>query len=634
MPELAFPIADIQTEPAPNAACCSVCHELAGPPLGGSHQQAPAAAPPAATDLRQLWHQALSLTSNGVAILDARQEGFPVVQVNPAFERMTGQRAAEVVGRPGIEVLACDAGATAAAELAAALQARRDCRTVLRKRRRDGRLYWSDLTLSPVNDGAGRVSYFLAIQNDVTELRRTQSELAYHAAHDGLTGLPNRSLMRERLERAIARASSAGEGAAVLFIDLDHFKTVNDSVGHDAGDALLCQAAARLRQAFRAADTVARPGGDEFVVVVERLGGVQEAVEAARRVLRAFDQPFHIGDQDYFVSASVGVARFPSDGSGAAELLRNADAALHRAKAQGRNDFRLYTAEMHAGAHRRLSLESALRLAVPRGELMLHYQPQVDLASGALIGFEALVRWRHPVLGLLGPGEFIGIAEESGLIVQVGGWVLREACRQLAEWRRHSGAADLFIAVNLSARQFGDGDLLRRVGAALTDAGLEARHLELELTESMLMQDPEAAVETLARLRDRGVRLSIDDFGTGYSSLGYLKRFPLHKLKIDRSFVRDITEDGDDAAIATAIIAMAHRLKLSVIAEGVETEGQVDYLREHGCDEGQGFLFGRPLPADACLPLLQSPAGQLQEAARAMPIAACHGAHGHHAATT
>ncbi|HYD80177.1 MAG TPA: EAL domain-containing protein [Paucimonas sp.] len=558
-----------------------------------------------AEEALHLWERAIAATTNGVVIMAVEEKDYAIVHVNPAFERITGYSAAEVVGRSPIFLLAGDLDQPALQEIGKALRERREGRAVLRNYRKDGELFWNDLSVAPVANGDDQPKYFVGIQNDITELKRYEQELEYQATHDGLTGLPNRILLRDRLEQALTRARRNQESVAVLFIDLDHFKIINDSIGHDAGDALLCQVAERLQAIFREEDTVARHGGDEFVVVMERVTGEEDVIDAANRVLQAMSASIIVGEHEFYAACSIGIGLHPKDGVEAAELMKNADTAMYQAKAAGRNTFRFYAADMNVRAHVRFELEAAMRHAIVRKEFVLHYQPQVELGSGRLIGFEALVRWQHPTLGLLEPGRFIGLAEDTGMIVQIGEWVLREACRQLKQWQEQT-QEDYFVAVNLSARQFGDGNLLQLVDSALAESKLAAQCLELEITESLLMENPETGADTLRELRSRGVKLSIDDFGTGYSSLGYLKRFPLDKLKIDSSFVRDITTDPDDAAIATAIIAMAHRLKLKVIAEGVETEGQLGYLRAHDCDEVQGYFFSRPLPADACTQLLRT----------------------------
>ena len=552
----------------------------------------------------RLWQRAIAASTNGVVIVEMTKN-LPIVYVNVAFERITGYPAEEALGKHPEFLLGPDKDQPGVQEIEAALHELREGRAIVRNYRKDGQSFWSDLSVGPVCNGAGRVTHFIGIQNDVTERKKYEVELEYRATHDALTRLPNRNLLRDRLHRAVLHANRDHRMAAVLFIDLDRFKIVNDSMGHDAGDQMLCQVSDRLLKLFREGDTVARQGGDEFVVVIERIDNEEEAADLSQRLMQAMAAPFQIAGRELYASCSIGIAVYPKDGAEATVLLKNADAAMYRAKDEGRNVFRFYETEMNARAHLRLELEAAMRGAIGRNELVLHYQPQIDLVNGQLIGFEALVRWQHPELGLLPPGQFIGVAEETGAIVQIGEWVLREACRQAKWWHDH-GLGKYFVAVNLSARQFGECNLMQLVDTVLEDVGLDAQYLELEITESLLMENPEAAADTLHKLRARGVHLSIDDFGTGYSSLSYLKRFSLDKLKIDRSFVRDITIDPDDAAIATAIIAMAHRLKLKVIAEGVETEDQLSYLRSHHCDEMQGFLFSKPLPADECECLLRT----------------------------
>ncbi|MDB5765124.1 MAG: hypothetical protein JWQ21_4119 [Herminiimonas sp.] len=553
----------------------------------------------------RLWGRAIEAASNGIMIIDAGQPGEPIIYVNPGFERMSGYSSAEVLGKNARLLQGDDTDQPALQEIRSALHEQREGYAILRNYRKDGELFWNELTIAPVSTGTERIRHFIGIQTDVTERKRYEAELEYQATHDALTRLPNRNLLQDRLRQAIIRAHRDQGMTAVFFIDLDRFKLVNDSVGHEAGDQLLRCVSERLLYIFRTGDTVARQSGDEFVVVAERMETEQEAAELAQRLLQAMAAPLMVGGREFYTSCSIGIALYPRDGGETSELLKNADAAMYRAKKEGRNTFRFYAADMNARAHLRLELEAAMRRAVGRNEFVLHYQPQVELSTGRLIGFEALVRWQHPELGLMPPADFIGLAEETGLIMQIGEWVLREACLQAKRWQ-DQGLGEYNIAVNLSTRQFGNGDLIQMVSSALQDAGLAAKYLELEITESLLMENPDSAVDTLRILRGKGVSLSIDDFGTGYSSLGYLKRFSLDKLKIDRSFVRDITRDPDDAAIATAIIAMAHRLKLKVIAEGVETEGQLGYLRLHGCDEVQGYLFSRPLPADECTRMLRT----------------------------
>jgi diguanylate cyclase (GGDEF)-like protein len=416
------------------------------------------------------------------------------------------------------------------------------------------------------------------------------------AQHDVLTGLPNRSLLQDRLGQAVAYSVRCDHPVWVMLIDLDRFKFVNDSMGHKAGDVLLMTVAARLRSALRDTDTVARLSGDEFVVILTQHEDQPLSVDIVQRLMDSVAQPVMLGSKEFFVTCSIGVAVYPTDGAPAESLIEHADIAMYRAKKLGRNNFQFYTPAMNEEAMERVRIESALRNALERNEFVLHYQPQVDLASGEIVGMEALIRWQHPEMGMVAPSRFIGVAEDTGLIVPIGAWVMRAACLQNQAWQQ-AGLGKLRVAVNLSARQFGAANLVEQIRAVLEETGLAPACLEIELTESLFMSDVTLAVELLHSMKALGVNLSIDDFGTGYSSLSYLSRFPIDVLKIDRSFVAAITRDSNDAAIVDSIIALAHNLKLAVIAEGVETEEQLDYLRRHGCDEMQGYYFSRPLPA-------------------------------------
>jgi diguanylate cyclase (GGDEF)-like protein/PAS domain S-box-containing protein len=434
---------------------------------------------------------------------------------------------------------------------------------------------------------------------------RMQAEEAvkFVATHDALTGLPNRIMFNQRLEHAIAQARRYARRLAVLFIDLDRFKIINDTLGHESGDVLLREVAQRLTENLRAADTVARLGGDEFVVLVEQAGDAHDLAGVAQKLISALTAGFPVHGQEYHVTASIGISTFPDDGEDVQTLLKNADIAMYRAKEQGRNAYRFYSAQMNVHSMERLTLESGLRRALERRELTLHYQPQVHMRRGHITGMEALVRWQHPELGLVSPDRFIQIAEETGLIVPMGEWVLHTACEAQRAWEG-LGIPDVTVAVNLSARQFVHGDLAREVMRALERTGCPARCLELEITESMVMHSPERAVEVLNELQEMGVGVAIDDFGIGYSSLAYLKRFPIDSLKIDRSFIMDIPGDKNDAAITQAVIAMAHSLGVKVIAEGVETRQQYNFLRKHRCDEMQGYYFSPPLPMEQATGLL------------------------------
>ena len=435
-----------------------------------------------------------------------------------------------------------------------------------------------------------------AIIRDITERKSYESQLERQANYDELTGLANRNLFQDRLNQALIFSRRHECGLAVLFIDLDNFKNINDSLGHDAGDALLTQVASRLTCSVREGDTVARLGGDEFVLLLSEIRAEDDVSAITQKLLKAMSAPFDIGGHELHITCSIGIASYPKDGKDRQTLLKNADAAMYRAKDLGRNNAQFYAAEMNVKAMERLMLESGLRHALERNEFLLHYQPQVDLRTGEITGMEALVRWQHPELGLVSPARFIPVAEESGLIVPLGEWVLRTACAQNKAWQR-AGLKPISVAVNLSARQFRQPNLVEVVAGILRETELDPAHLELELTESLVMQNVEVTIATLDRLKAMGIKLSIDDFGTGYSSLSYLKRFPIHTLKIDQSFVRDITTDPSDAAIAKTIIAMAHELGLMVIAEGVETEEQKSFLQQRHCDEMQGFFFSKPVPA-------------------------------------
>jgi diguanylate cyclase (GGDEF)-like protein/PAS domain S-box-containing protein len=472
----------------------------------------------------------------------------------------------------------------------------------------NGHQRWFCINGEPMFDEHGRFTGYRGTGSDITVRKLTEQRVHHVAQHDVLTGLPNRSLLQDRLGQAVAGANRSGRPVWVMLIDLDRFKYVNDSMGHKAGDVLLMTVAARLRTALRDTDTVARLSGDEFVVILSE-DSEPLRPEIVQRVMDSVAQPILLGSREFFVTCSVGVAAYPSGGTPADSLIEHADIAMYRAKKLGRNNFQFYTPAMNEESLERVRIESGLRSALERNEFVLHYQPQVDLQSGRIVGMEALIRWQHPELGMVPPSRFVGVAEDTGLIVPIGAWVMRTACAQNKAWQ-DAGLGELRVAVNLSARQFSAADLVPGIEAALRDTGLAPAALELELTESLFMGDIAPAVELLHRMKALGVKLSIDDFGTGYSSFSYLSRFPIDVLKIDRSFVADITHDANDAAIVDSIIALAHNLRLSVIAEGVETAEQLDYLRRQGCDEMQGYYFSRPLPAHEFEQLLRNQSSQ------------------------
>lgn len=455
---------------------------------------------------------------------------------------------------------------------------------------------WYAINGEPMFDDLGNFLGYRGTGSDITERKQAEQRVHHVAQHDALTGLPNRSLLQDRLGQAVAYSNRTSLPVWVMLIDLDRFKFVNDSMGHKAGDVLLMTIAARLRTALRDTDTVARLSGDEFVVILSAHAEHPLSNDIIERVMASVARPVMLDTNEFFVTCSVGVAVYPQHDAPADTLIEHADIAMYNAKKMGRNNFQFYTPVMNEEALERVKIEGALRNALERNEFVLHYQPQVHLGSGEIVGMEALIRWRHPELGMVAPNRFIGVAEETGLIVPIGAWVMRTACAQNMAWQQ-AGLGTLRVAVNLSARQFGAADLVPHLETVLADTGLAPACLEIELTESLFMSDITPAVETLHRIKALGVNLSIDDFGTGYSSLSYLSRFPIDVLKIDRSFVNDIGRDGDEAPIVASIITLAHNLKLAVIAEGVETLEQLDYLRRMGCDEIQGYYFSRPLPA-------------------------------------
>ena len=566
-------------------------------------------------DIRRTAEQALNLRNraiessvNAILIIDSSQSHFPIEYANPAFEAITGYKAEEALGRGMDFLLGTERDQPGMQEIHHAFREKREGHAVLRNFRKDGRLFWNEFYIAPVRGDHGDVTHYVGVMNDVSEAKSYEQQLAHQANFDGLTGLANRNLLQDRLQQAIVNARRGNGAVATVFLDLDNFKLVNDSLGHDVGDELLQVVAERLKSCVRESDTVARLGGDEFVLVLPTRGD-SAAIEAdvtavVGKLLAQVSHPLTLGERPIRPTCSLGVSMFPQDGNDAATLLKNADAAMYRAKELGRNRFQFFTADVNERIRRRLELESSLRLALEREEFELHYQPQVGLRDGSIVGVEALVRWRHPQKGLIGPAHFIGFAEESGLIVELGDWVLRHACAQNKAWQEQ-GLPAIPVAVNMSARQCEQDDVDAMVARALGAAGLLPRYLELEITESISMANPAQSVPLMWRLKETGVGLSIDDFGTGFSNLGYLKRFPVDRLKIDLSFVREITTDPGSLAISEAIITMSHSLNMEVVAEGVETEGQLELLGARNCDLIQGYYFSPPVTADAFATLLR-----------------------------
>jgi diguanylate cyclase (GGDEF)-like protein/PAS domain S-box-containing protein len=518
-----------------------------------------------------------------------------------------GHQPERLMSEPGLW-LTCihpDDRESARAQWSAARHEGRDHEFEYRAVTAEGRIIWLRDIVRVIRDTADRPRVLRGLTLDISQRKGAEETIRHMAYYDPLTGLPNRTLFCDRLSQVLARARWRGTPVAVLFIDLDRFKLINDGLGHDVGDRLLRAVAERLAASVHDGDTVARLGGDEFTVLLPELRKIEDLSLVTERLFAALKQPFVINDLELFVTASIGVSSSPTDGHDTATLLKNADAAMYQAKEQGRNTCRLYSPELNAKAGERLAMDARLRRAIEHGQLLLHYQPIVDVSTGTVTGAEALVRLKDTDGGHISPAQFIPLAEETGLIVAMGEWILLTACTQAQAWRT-AGFPNLRVSVNLSSRQFKHGDMIATVTGALIKTGLDPDGLNLELTESLLMQDTDTTVATLRRLAEMRILLSVDDFGTGYSSLSYLKRFPLHTIKIDRSFIQDLTTDTNDAAIAPAIIAMAHTLKMNTVAEGVETEAQLAFLRAHGCDAIQGYLFSRPLPAEEFTELLRS----------------------------
>ena len=542
-------------------------------------------------------------TRDGVVVTDLDGR---ILAVNRAYCEITGHDEHELLGELAA-LLRSELHLPAFFESQqAALSERGHWQGEVSLRRKSGETASQWVSISTVADDAGRPVQYVGVMTDISQLKRSEAELERLAHFDPLTGLPNRVLVKLRLEHAIEQARRKAHGLAVLFIDLDRFKDVNDSFGHPVGDELLVMIADRLKGRVRGEDTLARLGGDEFLMVMEEVHAPEEAAVVARALIRLLEEPFALsGGQEVYVGLSVGISCYPDDAETATELVQHADAALYSAKAEGRSTYRFFTAELSLAAQQRVELETRMRRALDRGEFELHYQPQINLASGRIVGCEALLRWRDPERGLISPADFIPVAEENGLIVPLGEWVLRNACAQARRWDA-AGRPPLTMAVNLSGRQLWQTDLPARLAEIIRESGLPAERLELELTESTIMGHEVVAGERLRALKELGVTLAIDDFGTGYSSLAYLKRFPIDVLKIDREFVRDLPHDVGDMEIAAAIVAMARTLRMRVVAEGVETGEQIEFLRTQACDLCQGFFFSPPLEADAFIGLLDA----------------------------
>lgn len=536
---------------------------------------------------------AVEQSQSGIIIADCTGV---IDYVNPRYTQITGYSKDDAVGRVAELLNDDDLTDVNNISLQEALQLGASWKTFMVSKRRNGERFWQQVTVSPILDDLDALSHIVLNIEDISDRVETQAQMEKLAFYDPLTGLENRRLFRDRLEQGLKHLRRSKKPMALLFLDLDQFKRINDTLGHDAGDELLCTVAQRLRDCVREEDIVARLGGDEFTILLANISSADDAGLVARKILRALLEPVTLSTQEVTVSCSIGITVAPEDSMNASVLMRNADLAMYRAKDQGRNNFQYFTDDMNIESLARMSLENELRIAVSNEDFVVHFQPQVDMTAGRICGYEALVRWRHEQVDVIPPDRFIPVAEETGLIVKVGEIVLRQACLQLRALQS-SGITDQTVAVNLSARQFRDRNLVPMVRRVLAETGLAPEWLELEITESMLMDNIDQAISILSELKALGVTIAIDDFGTGYSSLSYLTQLPVDKLKVDRSFVSNLPDSPRHTAITTAIIAMAQRLNLQVVAEGVETEPQASFLTGHQCNILQGFLFCHPVSA-------------------------------------
>ncbi|MDP2806090.1 MAG: EAL domain-containing protein [Gallionellaceae bacterium] len=541
-------------------------------------------------------------SSEVLMITDAKAH---IISVNTAFTHTSGYTASEVLGKNPRLLSSGEHNAAFYRTMWGAIHSNGFWAGEIWDKHKDGHLYPKWLKIIAVKDSEGKATHYVSIATDISVRKANEENIDLLAHYDALTGLPNRTLLHERIKQLISAAQRDKRKFALLFIDLDRFKYVNDSMGHAVGDRLLQAVALSLRNSVRECDTVSRIGGDEFGILL-READIKEAAHVSQLLLdRLLNQPYEIDDIRLTVQASIGISIYPDNGLDIDTLSKHADVAMYRAKEEGRNCFRFFTAEMNARINHLFSMEKDLRLALERSEFYLFFQPQMDLVSNKLCGAEALIRWKHPTKGLISPVEFIPVAEETGQIIAIGEWVLRTACEKIAAWRQQA-TLPFSVAVNLSIHQFRQPNFAQLIAAVIQEHAIQPGELELEVTESIMLSDTQVALDFISAMREMGLKLSIDDFGTGYSSLSYLKKMPVHKLKIDRSFVREINIDPNDEAIVRSIIGLAHQFNLQVIAEGVETQEQQDFLRELGCNEIQGFFYGKPLPEQEFLSFVQA----------------------------
>ncbi|MCE0722493.1 MULTISPECIES: bifunctional diguanylate cyclase/phosphodiesterase [Legionella] len=548
-------------------------------------------------DELRIRERAIEASTHGVAILDISKPDLPIIYVNKAFERITGYSERQILGQNLAFLHGSKIEHVNQKRINLAIKELREETVELESYRRSGEVFWAEVGVAPVRDSFDNVRHYVCILNDVTQRRELEQQLIQQATHDSLTELPNRVLLIDRVDQAILQAKKKRAILAFLFLDLDHFKMTNDTLGHNIGDRLLQAVSNRLLLATDDFDTVCRLGGDEFVVLLQDIATEMQAEQKAEEILTSIAKPFQIDQHNLKITGSIGISYYPKDGDGYESLMKSADLSMYHAKDNGRNTYRTYDKEMNMRVINRMQLDNALRDSLKRNEFHLVYQPFINLTTNKIIGFEALLRWHSHILGDVPPNDFIGMAEENGLILDIGMWVLQEACSQLVRWH-HQGYDQLTVAVNISGRQFRQAHLPEVIEKILLETGLPAKFLELELTESLLVDNVKHAVETMYELKDMGTKLVIDDFGTGYSSLSYLKQFPVDKLKIDRSFISELVNRENDAAITKAIINLGHSLNLEVLAEGVETELQRDFIMQHGCDYAQGYYFAMPQKAE------------------------------------
>ncbi|NOV28862.1 EAL domain-containing protein [Methylomonas sp. ZR1] len=551
-----------------------------------------------------LHNQAIEAARNGITITDARQAGNPLVYANPAFQRITGYDKAEVLGRNLSFLLGEDHDQPGLESLRIAIRRKTTGYAVIRNYRKDGSLFWNELAIAPIKNANDEVTHFVAIVDDITEFKSNQAQLEYRANYDDLTGLVNRNLLNDRLNNAISTAQREHKVFCLFFMDLDDFKVINDTMGHSVGDEFLKIIAGRLLNCVRACDSVARYGGDEFVCVCPSIAKTDDAALIAARIITEISQPLQLNGHTLHGAVSIGISFYPADGADKETLLQHADTAMYDAKDKGRNSFSFYTQAFNQRLMQRLMLEEDLRQALRLEQFVVYYQPKFDLHSEQISGMEALLRWNHPEKGLIPPDHFIPLTEDTGLILPIGEWVLHTACLQAKAWQL-AGLPAINMAINVSPKQLHSPTFDQTITRVLRQSGLDASFLDLEITEGAVMQDPDNVAITLTRLKNIGIRISMDDFGTGYSSLSYLKRFPFDNLKIDKAFINDIPLGEGDVTLVLTIIAMAHNFKLKVVAEGVETQAQMDFLARNGCDEIQGYFFSRPLPASEVEQLLK-----------------------------